>query len=90
MSDAPPTTGASASDIPRGEWMDRYVPAAGRPYLRLARLDRPIGTWLLLFPCWWSSALAAAPDWPRLAGWMALFALGAIAMRGAEIGRAHV
>jgi 4-hydroxybenzoate polyprenyltransferase len=73
----------SASDIQVGDWIDRLVPAAIRPYLRLARLDRPIGTWLLLFPCWWSTALAAPPgQWPdgRL---MILFALGALVMRGA-------
>jgi 4-hydroxybenzoate polyprenyltransferase len=52
-----------------------------RPYARLARLDRPIGTWLLLFPAWWGIALAA-PRWPDLR-LMALFALGAIVMRGA-------
>lgn len=68
-------------DIPVGNWIDRWVPAAARPYLRLMRLDRPIGTWLLLFPCWWSIALAGAgwPDW-RL---MALFAAGSVIMRGA-------
>jgi 4-hydroxybenzoate polyprenyltransferase len=61
--------------------MDRYVPAATRPYLRLARLDRPIGTWLLLFPCWWGIAMAS-DRWPSL--WlMALFGLGAVVMRGA-------
>jgi 4-hydroxybenzoate polyprenyltransferase len=42
-----------------GNWVDRLAPAWTRPYLRLARLDRPIGSWLLLLPCWWSSALAA-------------------------------
>ncbi len=52
-----------------------------RPYLKLARLDRPIGTWLLLFPCWWSQALATQ-GWPDL--WMmALFGIGAVVMRGA-------
>jgi 4-hydroxybenzoate polyprenyl transferase, proteobacterial len=68
-------------DIPVGNWIDRHVPAPARPYLRLMRLDRPIGTWLLLFPCWWSAALAAEgwPD-PRL---FALFAVGAVIMRGA-------
>ncbi|HZT50472.1 MAG TPA: 4-hydroxybenzoate octaprenyltransferase [Stellaceae bacterium] len=69
------------TDIRTGDWVDRRMPAAWRPYLRLARLDRPIGTWLLLFPGWWGVALAA-PGWPdwRL---MALFAIGAVAMRGA-------
>ncbi|MEA2974947.1 MAG: 4-hydroxybenzoate polyprenyltransferase [Alphaproteobacteria bacterium] len=41
-----------------GNWVDRLAPAWSRPYLRLARLDRPIGSWLLLLPCWWSLALA--------------------------------
>src|SRR5690348_16409117 len=69
------------TDIRSGDWVDRYTPAAWRPYLRLARLDRPIGTWLLLFPGWWGIALAA-PGWPdwRL---LALFGIGAVAMRGA-------
>ncbi|MHB1060211.1 MAG: UbiA family prenyltransferase, partial [Rhodanobacter sp.] len=73
----------AASDIPRGNWIDRLLPGALRPYARLARLDRPIGTWLLLFPCWWSIALAspkgALPD-ARL---IVLFAIGALVMRGA-------
>jgi 4-hydroxybenzoate polyprenyltransferase len=69
------------TDILGGDWIDRHAPAALRPYLRLARLDRPIGTWLLLFPCWWSAALAAE-GMPDL--WlMALFAIGAVVMRGA-------
>jgi 4-hydroxybenzoate polyprenyltransferase len=71
----------SATDIRQGDWAARWAPTAVLPYIRLARLDRPIGTWLLLFPGWWSIALAAAtwPDW-RL---IALFALGAVVMRGA-------
>jgi len=78
---APAAPRHGASDIPRGNWIDRLAPAAARPYLRLARLDRPIGTWLLLFPGWWGVALAAGgwPD-PRL---IALFAVGAVVMRGA-------
>jgi 4-hydroxybenzoate polyprenyltransferase len=71
----------SASDIPAGGWIDRRVPAALRPYLRLARLDRPIGTWLLLLPCWWSVSLAS-PGWPDPV-LLLLFAGGALLMRGA-------
>jgi 4-hydroxybenzoate polyprenyltransferase len=75
------TTGFT--DIDQQHWSLRYLPAWMRPYGRLARWDRPIGIWLLLFPCWWSVALAAAPHWGNMVGWMALFAVGAIAMRGA-------
>jgi 4-hydroxybenzoate polyprenyltransferase len=68
-----------------GNWVDRHAPAALRPYLRLARADRPIGSWLLLLPCWWSAALAgvaAGAAGPNL--WhLALFAVGTVAMRGA-------
>jgi 4-hydroxybenzoate polyprenyltransferase len=72
---------AAASDIPAGNWVDRWVAAGVRPYLRLARIDRPIGIWLLMFPCWWSTALAA-PGWPD--PWLLLlFAVGATIMRGA-------
>ncbi len=69
------------TDIRTGDWADRHAPRALLPYIRLARLDRPIGTWLLLLPGWWAIALAGAP-WPdpRL---MLLFGLGAIVMRGA-------
>jgi 4-hydroxybenzoate polyprenyltransferase len=68
-----------------GNWVDTLAPAWSRPYLRLARLDRPIGSWLLLMPCWWSCALAAIAAGnatPRLTH-LALFFLGAFAMRGA-------
>ena len=41
-----------------GNWVDGLAPPFARPYLRLARLDRPIGSWLLLMPCWWSVGLA--------------------------------
>ncbi|HVA35407.1 MAG TPA: 4-hydroxybenzoate octaprenyltransferase [Stellaceae bacterium] len=69
------------TDIRSGDWVDRCTPAAWRPYLRLARLDRPIGTWLLLFPGWWGVALATRgwPDWQLIM----LFGIGAVAMRGA-------
>jgi 4-hydroxybenzoate polyprenyltransferase len=68
-----------------GNWVDRLAPAALRPYLRLARADRPIGSWLLLLPCWWSSALAAvASGAPAPNPWhLILFAIGTVAMRGA-------
>jgi 4-hydroxybenzoate polyprenyltransferase len=73
------------SDAPRGNWVDAYAPPATRPYLRMMRADRPIGTWLLLIPCWWGAALAAGAAgmaMPNL--WhLALFALGAFVMRGA-------
>jgi 4-hydroxybenzoate polyprenyltransferase len=70
-----------ASDINRSDWVARYLPVRAQPYARLARFDRPIGTWLLLFPGWWGIALAA-PRWPNPA-LLALFALGAVVMRGA-------
>ncbi len=77
---------ANASDIPRAGWVDRLAPAPLHPWIRLARLDRPIGTWLLLLPCWWSVALASAarpgPGWPEPL-LLLLFAIGATVMRGA-------
>jgi 4-hydroxybenzoate polyprenyltransferase len=60
-------------------WVDR-LPERLRAFAVLARWDRPIGTWLLLWPCWW--AVALAPGWPDLE-LLLLFALGAVAMRGA-------
>jgi len=66
-------------------WVDTRAPLWSRPYLRLSRLDRPIGSWLLLLPCWWSAALAAgiAHDVSRLPLILMLFLIGAFAMRGA-------
>jgi 4-hydroxybenzoate polyprenyltransferase len=66
----------------------RALPSSWTPYIQLARIDRPIGWWLLLLPCWWSDALAglaggSGPDFAHLA----LFLVGAIAMRG--IARSH-
>jgi 4-hydroxybenzoate polyprenyltransferase len=68
-----------------GNWVDTRAPQWSRPYLRLSRLDRPIGSWLLLMPCWWSAALAAGitesvDKLPRI---LALFFVGAFVMRGA-------
>jgi 4-hydroxybenzoate polyprenyltransferase len=67
-----------------GNWVDTLAPAPIKPYLRLARLDRPIGSWLLLMPCWWSLGLAGihAGEFPY--PWhIVLFFIGAFAMRGA-------
>ena len=67
-----------------GNWVDGLAPPFARPYLRLARLDRPIGSWLLLMPCWWSVGLTGmrVEQFPSL--WhIALFFIGAFAMRGA-------
>ena len=68
-----------------GNFVDRIAPLWTRPYLRLARLDRPIGAWLLLMPCWWSAGLAAiAAHAPGPDPWhVLLFFIGAFAMRGA-------
>ncbi len=74
------------ADAVDNNWVDRYAPAFSRPYLRLSRADRPIGTWLLLIPCWWGLALAiiydGQPVWED--AWIAIgCALGAWLMRGA-------
>jgi 4-hydroxybenzoate polyprenyltransferase len=68
-----------------GNWVDTRAPAWSRPYLRLSRFDRPIGSWLLLMPCWWSAALAAgiARDAGQLPFVIVLFFIGAFVMRGA-------
>lgn len=75
----------AVADAAPGNWVDTLAPAPARAYLRLARVDRPIGVWLLLWPCWWSTALAglsagqAAPNLWHLG----LFAVGALVMRAA-------
>jgi 4-hydroxybenzoate polyprenyltransferase len=81
MSEAIGKAAADPADIRAGDWVGRRLPRWAEPYVRLARLDRPIGTWLLLFPGWWGIALAA-PHWPDPL-LLALFALGAVVMRGA-------
>lgn len=60
-------------------WVER-LPGRWHDFATLARWDRPIGTWLLLLPCWWGQALAGGIPDPWL---MLLFAIGAVAMRGA-------
>jgi 4-hydroxybenzoate polyprenyltransferase len=67
-----------------GNWVDGLAPTFTRPYLRLARLDRPIGSWLLLMPCWWSVGLAGMRAGHLPGIWhIVLFFIGAFAMRGA-------
>ncbi len=71
-------------DAVAGSWLLRFAPESAKPFLQLARLDRPVGWQLLVLPCWQSSLLAAAahglsPDLKQLA----LFLLGAVTMRGA-------
>lgn len=75
----------TVADAPPGNLVDRLAPAWFRPYAHLARLDRPIGWWLLLWPCWWSLALAAgAAGRPVPDPWhLVLFLVGAVVMRGA-------
>ncbi|MXU66790.1 4-hydroxybenzoate octaprenyltransferase [Rhodobacteraceae bacterium KN286] len=75
------------ADAPPDNWVDRWCPAWSRPYLRLSRADRPIGTWLLLLPCWWGLGLALMAN-PGSAGWSDLWVAlacvpGAFLMRGA-------
>ncbi|MCT8267058.1 4-hydroxybenzoate octaprenyltransferase [Afifella sp. JA880] len=84
MTDNAAQGGALPDSVSR-HWLDRFAPDWLKPYGRLARWDRPIGWWLLLWPCWWSSALASIADgraFPPI--WqLILFLIGAVAMRGA-------
>src|SRR5579859_8252095 len=71
----------SFTDITTDGWLERKAPPHWHPYMRLMRLDRPIGTWLLLLPGLWSISLSAG-FWRGL--WLSLlFAVGAVIMRGA-------
>ena len=76
---------STVADAPADNWVDRYAPPGWRPWLRLSRADRPIGTWLLLLPCWWGIGLAMIADrpvWQDL--WIAVACgVGAVLMRGA-------
>ncbi len=87
-----PESDIGQTDIPVADavdrnWVDVYCPQWSRPYLRLSRADRPVGTWLLLIPCWWGLALAVLAD--PAGGSMAdiwigfACAIGAFLMRGA-------
>ncbi|WGH79509.1 4-hydroxybenzoate octaprenyltransferase [Jannaschia ovalis] len=83
MSDT--TDQGQVADAVKGNWVDRLAPTPARPFLRLSRADRPIGTWLLLLPCWWGLLLAVAATGFRPADiWIAAgCAIGAFLMRGA-------
>ena len=71
------------TDIDVGTWVNRWLPAAAVPFAQLGRWDRPIGTWLLLWPCMWSVALASPPGLPPDLALCAAFGAGAFVMRGA-------
>ncbi|PRD40539.1 4-hydroxybenzoate octaprenyltransferase [Phyllobacterium phragmitis] len=75
------TSRPDLSDIHFGDWVDRRLPAAWRPYTRLARLDRPVGIWLTLFPCW-AALIQASHGFPDLRQ-LVIFSLGAFLMRSA-------
>ncbi len=84
---APDDAPDAIADRVEGNWVDRLAPEPWRPYLRLSRADRPIGTWLLLLPCWWGALLGALAE-PELRGWLTVWivvacAIGAFLMRGA-------
>lgn len=78
------------SDAPSDNWVYRVLPRWLWPYAQLARWDRPIGWKLLMWPCFWSAALAANAatvaggfSWFLLLFHLFLFFVGSVAMRGA-------
>jgi len=77
------STIAVTADAVKDSWVYRKAPNSWRPYLKLARMDRPVGTWLLLWPCWWSILLASDSLTLSTLYDMALLAVGAVVMRGA-------
>ena len=81
----PPVSEAPLPDALTGHWVDTRAPRRLRPYLKLARIERPIGWQLLLLPCWWAAGLAAiAAGQPLPNPWHCLlFLIGAVVMRGA-------
>ena len=81
-----PEVEGQVSDAVSGNWVDQLAPRFSRPYLRLSRADRPIGTWLLLLPCWWGLGLAILADGQFALHDVWIFvscAIGAFLMRGA-------
>ena len=74
-------------DAQSNNWVDLYIPKGLRPYFKLSRLDRPIGSWLLIIPCWWGIFLSTNVD-PKLLTGNSLYLLiacyiGGVLMRGA-------
>jgi len=80
-----PSPSGSVADAQRGNWVDNFAPGWLKPYARLARWDRPIGFWLLFWPCGFALALAAVAVPDRGFDWRALVLMfiGAVLMRGA-------
>ncbi|KAF8779317.1 hypothetical protein HU200_002750 [Digitaria exilis] len=74
---------AAKASPPPPTWVDNWIPEAARPYAMLARLDKPIGTWLLAWPCMWSITIAAMPGQLPDLKMLALFGCGAVLLRGA-------
>ena len=84
MTEATPE--GQVADAAKDNWVDQWAPESTRPYLRLSRADRPIGTWLLLLPCWWTlgvtTLIQGAFTGQHL--WIGIgCAIGAFLMRGA-------
>ncbi|MDM9558970.1 4-hydroxybenzoate octaprenyltransferase [Bordetella petrii] len=77
---APQQTSPDLNDIVFTDWVERWLPRSWRPYARLCRLDRPIGTWLTLLPCI-AALIQAAGGLPELRR-LIVFSLGALLMRG--------
>lgn len=81
-----PEVNSHVADAVKGNWVDTRAPEWTRPFLRLSRADRPIGTWLLLLPCWWGLLLGMLQT--NTASWHDLWiffgcGIGAFVMRGA-------
>jgi 4-hydroxybenzoate polyprenyltransferase len=77
------STTVKTADAVTGSWVYRKAPDRLRPWLKLARIDRPVGTWLLLWPCWWSILMASDGFYLHTLIFMSLFGVGALVMRGA-------
>ena len=85
VAEPPASRDRALDDAPAENLVDRFAPLLLKPWLRLARFDRPIGSWLLMWPCWWSAAVAAiaARSVDGLAWHLLLLLVGAFVMRGA-------